>query len=202
MVARGGLLTGTATVDVAEVVVFPVAPPQSTVIPQTELLDRLGTHLTRHIGSGVEYADIRAYVPGDQLRTINWPVSARRRSLHVTQRLTDRAADVVVLIDTYPQPAGRRRRPPSESCGARRKWCRRHCAAATAPGSSHSVDANHAGLVQISGSGNFIVCSTLCSPQVRDSKRPAAPWHRARRCLPAPLSSRFRRCSTRNSHWR
>jgi uncharacterized protein (DUF58 family) len=106
VVARGGLLAGTAIVDVAEVIVFPVAPPQSTVIPQTELLDRLGTHLTRHIGPGVEYADIRAYVPGDQLRTINWPVSARRRRLHVTQRLTDRAADVVVLIDTYPQPAG------------------------------------------------------------------------------------------------
>ena len=86
--------------------VFPLAPPQSTAIPKTELLDRLGTHLTRHIGPGVEYADIRAYVPGDQLRTVNWPVSARRGSLHVTQRLTDRAADVVVLIDTYPQPPG------------------------------------------------------------------------------------------------
>jgi uncharacterized protein (DUF58 family) len=106
VLVRGGLLAGTATVDVAEVIVFPVAPPQSTAIPQTELLDRLGTHLTRHIGPGVEYADIRAYVPGDQLRTINWPVSARRRRLHVTQRLTDRAADVVVLIDTYPQPPG------------------------------------------------------------------------------------------------
>jgi uncharacterized protein (DUF58 family) len=45
-------------------------------------------------------------VPGDQLRTVNWPVSARRGSLHVTERLTDRAADVVVLIDNYPQPPG------------------------------------------------------------------------------------------------
>jgi len=106
VVAPGGLLAGTATVDAADVFVFPVAPPQSTAIPKTELLDRLGTHLTRHIGPGVEYADIRAYVPGDQLRTVNWPVSARRGSLHVTQRLTDRAADVVVLIDTYPQPPG------------------------------------------------------------------------------------------------
>jgi uncharacterized protein (DUF58 family) len=106
VVARGGLLTGTATVDAADVIVFPLAPPQSTPIPQTELLDRLGAHLTRHIGPGVEYADIRPYVPGDQLRAVNWPVSARRRRLHVTQRLTDRAADVVVLIDTYRQPAG------------------------------------------------------------------------------------------------
>lgn len=106
VVARGGLLAGTATVDVADVIVFPLTPPQSTPIPQTELLDRLGAHLTRHIGPGVEYADIRPYVPGDQLRAVNWPVSARRGQLHVTQRLTDRAADVVVLIDTYRQPAG------------------------------------------------------------------------------------------------
>jgi uncharacterized protein (DUF58 family) len=106
VVAHGGLLVGAGTVDAAEVIVFPMTPPQPTTLPPTELLDRLGTHLTRHIGRGVEYADIRSYVPGDQLRTVNWPVSARRGRLHVTQRLTDRSADVVVLIDGYPQPAG------------------------------------------------------------------------------------------------
>ena len=106
VVAHGGLLVGAGAVDAAEVTVFPVTPPQPTTLPPTELLDRLGTHLTRHIGRGVEYADIRTYVPGDQLRTVNWPVSARRGRLHVTQRLTDRSADVVVLIDGYPQPAG------------------------------------------------------------------------------------------------
>lgn len=103
---RGGLVTGTGTVDAAEVCVFPLAPAQSTAIPRTDLLDRLGTHLTRHTGPGVEFADIRPYVPGDQLRIVNWPVSARRGTLHVTERLTDRAADVVVLVDTYPQPPG------------------------------------------------------------------------------------------------
>jgi uncharacterized protein (DUF58 family) len=106
VVAHGGLLVGAGVVDAAEVTVFPMTPPQATTLPPTELLDRLGTHLTRHIGRGVEYADIRTYVPGDQLRTVNWPVSARRGRLHVTQRLTDRSADVVVLIDGYPQPAG------------------------------------------------------------------------------------------------
>ncbi|MBS9532740.1 DUF58 domain-containing protein [Mycobacterium sp. M1] len=106
LAARGGLLSGTATADVAEIVVFPLAPTQSTPVPRSELLDRVGTHLTRHTGRGVEYADIRAYVPGDPLRAVNWPVSARRGVLHVTQRLTDRAADVVVLIDAYPQARG------------------------------------------------------------------------------------------------
>lgn len=104
--ARGGLLEGTGSVDAAHIFVFPLAPTQSVNVPRTDLLDRLGTHLTRHRGPGVEYADIRGYVPGDQLRTINWPVSARRRSLHVTRRLTDRSADVVVLADTYAQPPG------------------------------------------------------------------------------------------------
>lgn len=103
---RGGLLEGTGSVDAAHVCVFPLAPAHSVSVPRTDLLDRLGTHLTRHLGPGVEYADIRGYVPGDQLRTVNWPVSARRRALHVTQRLTDRSADVVVLADTYPQPPG------------------------------------------------------------------------------------------------
>lgn len=106
VLGRGGLLEGAGTVAAAEVCVFPLAPPQSTAIPRTELLDRLGTHLTRHVGPGVEYADIRPYVPGDLLRSVNWPVSARRGALHVTERLTDRAADVVVLFDTYPQPPG------------------------------------------------------------------------------------------------
>ena len=106
VVAAGGLLTGTAIVEAADLFVFPVAPPQPTGIPRTELPDRLGTHLTRHIGPGVEFANIRPYLPGDQLRAVNWAVSARRGSLHITERLTDRAADVVVLVDMSAQPAG------------------------------------------------------------------------------------------------
>jgi uncharacterized protein (DUF58 family) len=103
---RGGLIAGTATLDAVQLYVFPVAPARSTAIPRTKLPDRIGTHVGRRVGSGVEYADIRAYMPGDPLRAVNWPVSARRRSLHVTDRLSEQAADVVVLLDTYPQPPG------------------------------------------------------------------------------------------------
>lgn len=106
LVAAGGLLTAAAAAEVTEVFVFPLVPPPSTGVPVTELLDRLGTHLTRHAGPGVEYADIRPYVPGDQLRTVNWSVSARRGVLHVTERLTDRSVDVVVLLDMSAQPPG------------------------------------------------------------------------------------------------
>lgn len=104
--ARGGLVEGAATVRAADVFVFPVVPAQPTALPRTELLDRLGTHITARIGRGIEFGGIRTYVPGDQLRTVNWPVSARRGSLHVTERLSERAADVVVLVDTHDQPPG------------------------------------------------------------------------------------------------
>jgi uncharacterized protein (DUF58 family) len=104
--APGGLRTATGTADIADIFVFPLAAPPSTATPRAELPERLGTHLTRHSGPGVEYADIRPYVPGDQLRTVNWSVSARRGSLHVTERLTDRSVDVVVLVDASAQPAG------------------------------------------------------------------------------------------------
>ncbi|WP_240483043.1 DUF58 domain-containing protein, partial [Rhodococcus opacus] len=62
-------------------------------------------------GSGVEFGDIRPHAPGDPLRSVNWPVSARRGRLHVTERIMDRAADVVAVLDTTPQAPG----PASES---------------------------------------------------------------------------------------
>lgn len=106
VMAPGGLLAATGSVDIADVFVFPLAPTAATPLPRSDMLDRLGTHLTRHIGPGVEFADIRPYVPGDQLRTVNWSVSARRGSLHVNQRLTDRSVDVVVVLDLSGQPPG------------------------------------------------------------------------------------------------
>ncbi|MEH3143602.1 MAG: DUF58 domain-containing protein [Mycobacterium kyogaense] len=200
---RGGLLEGTGSAPAAQVCVFPVAPPQSTAIPRTELLDRLGTHLTRHIGPGVEYADIRPYVPGDQLRTVNWPVSARRGALHITERLTDRAADVVVLFDTYRSRRDRRPPQPSGPPAAPPRWCRARCATATAPASSHSAGAPPAGWVPTSAPASSTASSTRCSvrPAAATNREPA-PSPRGRRCPRARSSSRSPPCSTPSSRSR
>ncbi|MCP2278330.1 DUF58 domain-containing protein [Nocardia amikacinitolerans] len=101
-----GLAIATARLPAGQLFVYPVTDPQRMRLPRTELPERLGTHLTRRHGPGVEYADIRAYAPGDQLRIVNWPVSARRGRLYVTERLTNRSADVVVLVDTSQQAPG------------------------------------------------------------------------------------------------
>ncbi|MEU2031715.1 DUF58 domain-containing protein [Nocardia amamiensis] len=101
-----GLAIATVVLPAGELFIYPITDPQRMRLPRTELPERLGTHLTRRHGPGVEYADIRAYAPGDQLRTVNWPVSARRGRLYVTERLTNRSADVVVLVDTSQQAPG------------------------------------------------------------------------------------------------
>lgn len=99
--AGAGLLAARVEVAALQVRVYPRPGPQKVPLRSSDLPDRIGAHIARRRGEGVEFAGIRPYVPGDQLRMVNWAASARRGRLHVTERLTERAADVITLIDTY-----------------------------------------------------------------------------------------------------
>jgi uncharacterized protein (DUF58 family) len=61
----------------------------------------LGAHVARARGGGIEFADIRAFSPGDRVRQVNWRVTARRGALYVTERHPEHASDVVLLLDTF-----------------------------------------------------------------------------------------------------
>jgi uncharacterized protein (DUF58 family) len=60
-----------------------------------------GSEVARAKGDGVEYADIRDFVPGDRVRSINWRASARRRELVVNERHPERNTDVVLFVDSF-----------------------------------------------------------------------------------------------------
>ena len=60
-----------------------------------------GNQVSRLKGEGIEFADIRAFVPGDIVRRVNWRVSARRGELHVNEMHLERNADVVIFLDTF-----------------------------------------------------------------------------------------------------
>jgi uncharacterized protein (DUF58 family) len=60
-----------------------------------------GHEVARVKGDGVEYADIRDFVPGDRVRSINWRASARRQTLVVNERHPERNTDVVLFIDSF-----------------------------------------------------------------------------------------------------
>ena len=61
----------------------------------------LGSHVARMRGEGIEFADVRQYVPGDRMRQVNWRATARRGALYVTERHPEHASDVVLLLDTF-----------------------------------------------------------------------------------------------------
>jgi uncharacterized protein (DUF58 family) len=81
--------------------VFPRPARMRPRLVPAELLRRIGEHTGRAVGDGVEFAGVRPYQPGDQLRDVNRAVSIRRGQLHVNQRAAARAADLVVMIDAF-----------------------------------------------------------------------------------------------------
>jgi uncharacterized protein (DUF58 family) len=50
-------------------------------------------------GRGMEFADVREYVPGDDVRTIDWNVTARTGHAHVKRYVEERELTVMLLVD-------------------------------------------------------------------------------------------------------
>lgn len=60
-----------------------------------------GNHVARQKGEGIEFADLRPFVPGDRVRHVNWRASARRAELWVNEHHPERNADVVIFLDSF-----------------------------------------------------------------------------------------------------
>ena len=86
--------------------VLPRAPRLRATPAQRAVLARLGEHPSRTSGSGIEFAGIRDVAPGDILRDLNWSATSRRRRPLVNERVSERAADLVVAIDGFTELGG------------------------------------------------------------------------------------------------
>jgi uncharacterized protein (DUF58 family) len=51
-------------------------------------------------GRGMEFAEVRHYIPGDDIRTIDWNVTARTGIPHVKRFTEERELTVMLLVDT------------------------------------------------------------------------------------------------------
>lgn len=51
-------------------------------------------------GQGMEFAEVRQYLPGDDVRTIDWNVTARTGTPHVKRFEEERELTVMLLVDT------------------------------------------------------------------------------------------------------
>jgi uncharacterized protein (DUF58 family) len=87
--------------DVRRIKAYPSPLAVRRLVPPAETQALAGSEVARVKGDGIEYADIRDFVPGDRVRAINWRASARRQSLVVNERHPERNADVVLFVDSF-----------------------------------------------------------------------------------------------------
>ena len=86
-------------------------PQPLKVYPRGDALQRLlrpletqafaGIQVPRTRGEGIEFADLRPFVPGDRVRRVNWRATARRGEPWVTETHPERNSDVVIFLDTF-----------------------------------------------------------------------------------------------------
>jgi uncharacterized protein (DUF58 family) len=58
-----------------------------------------GSILSRSVGPGTEFFELRLYSPGDELRRINWKASARQARLVTNEFESEHVTDVLVVLD-------------------------------------------------------------------------------------------------------
>ncbi|HEV7178832.1 MAG TPA: DUF58 domain-containing protein, partial [Candidatus Baltobacteraceae bacterium] len=70
---------------------------------------------TMYRGDGYEFVELRAYVPGDDVRRIDWAATARSNELQTRVVLEDVALTLAVIVDDSPSMRVGRRRPLLEA---------------------------------------------------------------------------------------
>ena len=71
-------------------------------------------------GRGVEFEDVRVYQPGDDVRTMDWKVTARTGEAHIKRFIEEREQFIYLLVDVSASmlhdQEGRKRQTMSEVC--------------------------------------------------------------------------------------
>lgn len=62
-------------------------------------VDELGTKKVRRIGHSMEFEQIKNYVRGDDIRTINWKSTAKHKKLMVNQYVDEKSQQIYCAID-------------------------------------------------------------------------------------------------------
>ena len=102
---RFGLLVWEETVDRKRPLrVYPHPETLRQLVPPMATQPFTGNEVARLKGDGLEFADLRAFAPGDRVRSINWRASARRGGageLVVNDRHPERNTDVILFLDSF-----------------------------------------------------------------------------------------------------
>jgi uncharacterized protein (DUF58 family) len=99
---RFGLLAYERTLDLRRPLkVYPRGEALEKLLRPLETQAFAGSQTPRTRGEGIEFADLRPFVPGDRVRRVNWRATARRGEPWVNETHPERNADVVIFLDTF-----------------------------------------------------------------------------------------------------
>lgn len=71
-----------------------------SLLPRQPLASVLsGRHASRLRGRGLNFEEIRRYLPGDDIRQMDWKVTARTKQPHIRVYTEERGRDVLLLVD-------------------------------------------------------------------------------------------------------
>jgi uncharacterized protein (DUF58 family) len=99
---RLGFFVGSRSIEVRlPLRVYPRPEQLVELVPAAETQVLTGNEVSRQKSDGIEFADVRPFVPGDRVRRVNWRISARRGELHVNELHPERNTDVVIFLDTF-----------------------------------------------------------------------------------------------------
>jgi uncharacterized protein (DUF58 family) len=97
-----GLLVFEETLDLRRPLkVYPRGEALRRVLRPFETQVFAGNQPPRSRGEGIEFADLRPFVPGDRVRRVNWRATARRGEPWVNETHPERNTDVVIFLDTF-----------------------------------------------------------------------------------------------------
>ena len=70
-------------------------------IHTTKLVNDLfgGEYQSVFKGQGIEFADVREYIPGDDIRSIDWNVTARSDKAYIKKYVEEREMTVIFAVD-------------------------------------------------------------------------------------------------------
>jgi uncharacterized protein (DUF58 family) len=85
----------------APVRVYPRPSRLLSLVAPAQTQPFAGNRVARAKGEGIEFADIRLYLPGDRPRRINWRVSAARQTLYVSEQHPERNSDLIIFLDSF-----------------------------------------------------------------------------------------------------
>jgi len=85
----------------AAVRIYPRPERLRAAIVPLEAQPFVGSRVSRRRGEGIEFADIRPYMPGDRLRRVNWHATTVKNSLFVNEQHPENNSDIVIFLDTF-----------------------------------------------------------------------------------------------------